>query len=205
MADDQRDKLTPAADDARAFALIAAGMVVMLCAGFGFSALFRTPILAQIAITPSGIAAGVAATAPLAAFLLWFMNATTPAIVRFRDSQIEFFSQIGFAFTPTRIAIMAIGAGVTEEILFRGVFQTWIYGRTSAAAAILITNIVFGLLHARTALYAIIAGLVGAYLGLVFLLCENLIAPIITHALYDAAALELTRRAISSRRQAAGG
>lgn len=188
------------ADDARAFAVIIGGMLLTLLAGFGFSFMLSTPIAPQVSVTFAALFWGVAATAPLAGFLFWFMRSRLPAIARFRESQIEFFSQIGFEFTGSRIALMAIGAGVTEELLFRGVFQTWLAGFMPAAFAIVLPNIVFGLLHARTTLYAIIAGLVGCYLGVIFWASGNLVVPVVAHALYDVVALELTRRAIAARR-----
>lgn len=94
---------------------------------------------------------------------------------------------------------MAIGAGVSEELLFRGVLQTWSDRFLPLAFAILATNVLFGALHARTVLYAVIAGFVGVYLGVVFEASGNLVAPIVTHALYDAVALELARRAMAAR------
>lgn len=186
------------ADDARAFAVIIGGMLLTFFAGVAFSFILSTPILPQMALTFLAIAFGVAATAPLCGFLFWFMRSNIPEIVKFRESQIEFFSQIGFEFTASRIALMAIGAGITEELLFRGVFQTWLSSMLPVAVAIILPNIVFGLLHARTALYAAIAGLVGCYLGVIFWISGNLVAPMVTHGLYDVVALELTRRAIAS-------
>ena len=52
----------------------------------------------------------------------------------------------------------------------------------------------------RTVLYAIIAGLVGVYLGVLYEATGNLLAPMTAHALYDAVALEYTRRAIINYR-----
>ena len=56
----------------------------------------------------------------------------------------------------------------------------------------------FGALHARTALYAAIAFLVSIYLGLLYALSGTLLAPMITHGLYDFVAFDWTRRAIDA-------
>lgn len=69
-------------------------------------------------------------------------------------------------------------------------------------AAIVLSNIVFGLLHMRTVLYAVIAGSLGVYLGVLYLVTDNLLAPIMTHMLYDLVALEYTRRAVADYRAA---
>ncbi len=196
---DRDEEDGPDATGAHAFAVIIGGMALTLLAGFGFSFILTTPILPQVALTFRALFLGALTTLPLVGFLYWFMRSEAPSIVKFRNSQIEFFSQIGFEFTSSRIALMAIGAGVTEELLFRGVFQTWLDGFLPAALAIILPNIVFGLLHARTALYAAIAGLVGCYLGLIFWASGNLVVPVVAHALYDVVALALTRRSIAAR------
>jgi membrane protease YdiL (CAAX protease family) len=76
-------------------------------------------------------------------------------------------------------------AGVGEEMLFRGlmqdVFVEWMPLWLAVGAAALL----FGLLHAVTPAYTILAGLMGAYLGGVYLWTGNLLAPMVAHGLYD--------------------
>lgn len=180
------------------FAVVMMGTALMGLVAVGLSFVLRTPLAPQIQFNINDLLIGVIATVPLVAFLWWFSNTTLEKLSSFRRAQIKFFSQIGFEFTPPRIAAMAIAAGVCEELLFRGVFQTWLDVYFPIAFAILLTNILFGLLHMRTWLYALIAGCVGAYLGIIYAITDNLLTPIVVHALYDAAALEYTRRAIKS-------
>ncbi|GJL90787.1 CPBP family intramembrane glutamic endopeptidase [Hyphococcus sp.] len=188
---------TPTTSDQRAFNIVIAGTAAMGLAAIGFSFLLSTPLMPQFKADFNAILIGVIATAPLVGFLYWFSNTTLNRFASFRRSQIKFFSEIGFAFTPPRIAAMAIGAGIAEELLFRGVLQSWIGNFAPAVIAIVISNMLFGMMHMRTLLYAIIAGLVGAYLGILYALTDNLLAPMVTHAIYDAVALEYTRRAIN--------
>lgn len=185
--------------DPRTFPIILAGLAVTIAGAFLLGYFLKSPPLARFSFDAADIGAGILATAPLIALLFWFMQTKHKALAAFRESQIDFFAEIGFRFTPMRIAIMAIGAGVSEEMLFRGVLQEWAERFLPLAAALVLTNILFGVLHARTALYAIIAGFVGVYLGVVFAAADNLIAPIVAHALYDAVALDLARRAILQR------
>lgn len=166
-------------------------------AAIGFSFLLSTPLAPQFRVDFDAVLIGIIATAPLVGFLYWFSNTTLSHFASFRRSQIRFFSEIGFAFTPTRIIAMAIGAGVAEELLFRGVFQSWLSGLVPVAVAIVVSNILFGMMHMRTLLYAVIAALVGVYLGVLYALKDNLLAPMVTHMIYDAVALEYTRRAIN--------
>ena len=185
------------ANDNRGFIAVIVGTLLMGGLAYGLSLLLGTPLGPQIAFSGNDILVGVIATLPLVVFLWWFSNTDIVPISTFRLSQVEFFANMGFAFTPWRIVLMAIGAGVSEELLFRGVFQTWMTTIAPVAVAIIVSNIVFGLLHMRTVLYAVIAGCVGVYLGVLYEITGNLLTPIITHMLYDAIALDYARRAVA--------
>ena len=182
------------------FLLIIGGTAFLGVVAFGASLLLKTPLFEHFSWQWSDAVIGLVATAPLAAFLYWFIKTSNPRFAEFRQSQIKFFAEIGFKFTPLRIVLMALGAGVFEELLFRGVLQIWVDRYAPVIIAIILTNILFGMLHWRTALYAVIAGMVGAYLGVLFWLTGNLLAPIITHAVYDFIALWYTRDAIAKFR-----
>jgi len=93
-------------------------------------------------------------------------------------------------------------AGIGEELLFRGVFQAALADWTGdflphspAGAmvgdwiALVIAAIVFGLLHAVTVAYAVLATLMGLYLGWLWMATGNLALPIAAHAVYDFLAL----------------
>jgi hypothetical protein len=193
MADDPK----PPQSEQRAFLFVMAGTAGLGVAALGFSALLDTPLGPQIRFDINDLLIGVIATLPLVIFLWWFSNTALEHFAAFRNSQIKFFSEIGFAFTPARIAALAIGAGVSEELLFRGVVQTWMAGFVPLVIAILLSNVLFGMLHMRTLLYAFIAGLVGVYLGILHAATGNLLTPMAAHAFYDAVALEYTRRAVA--------
>ena len=195
---------TPQSEE-RTFLIVIGGTALMGLAAVGLSFLFKTPLGPQLALDINAVLIGIIATTPLAAFLWWFSNTTLEHFAAFRRSQIKFFSEVGFTFTPRRIALMAIAAGISEELLFRGVLQTWGAGFAPELLVIILTNALFGMMHMRTALYAIIAGLVGMYLGVLYMLTDNLLAPIAAHALYDAVALEYTRRAVSHYNLETGG
>ncbi|WP_425408664.1 CPBP family intramembrane glutamic endopeptidase [Hyphococcus sp.] len=198
MADAPQPDQSPS--ESRTFIAVLAGTMLLAVIAVALSFILKTPLHAQFALSFNDFFIGVIATLPLAVFLWWFSNTTLKNLAAFRNSQIKFFAEIGFTITPMRIALMAIAAGVAEELLFRGVLQTWLAGFFPVAVAIIASNLLFGVLHMRTVLYAFIAGLVGVYLGVIFTLTENLITPMVTHALYDAVALEYTRRAVQSWR-----
>ena len=87
----------------------------------------------------------------------------------------------------TDLLILAAIAGVSEELLFRGVIQPWIEASWGITVGLIGSNIVFGLVHAVTPLYAVLAALVGIYLGLSLDYSgeRNLLIPIIIHGFYD--------------------
>jgi membrane protease YdiL (CAAX protease family) len=93
------------------------------------------------------------------------------------------------------LALIAAVAGLGEEMLFRGVFQTHLTDLWNPWLALAVASTAFGLLHLVTPTYALLAGLVGAYLGCLLILGDNLLLPISVHSLYDFVALTfLVRR-----------
>ena len=55
--------------------------------------------------------------------------------------------------------------------------------------AVLVTSTLFGLAHLVTPTYAVLAGLIGIYFGVLAVVTDSLLVPIVAHALYDYAAL----------------
>ncbi len=188
-------------DNPKMLGVALAGTAFLGVLAYGLSILTETPLASQFHWSLTDAAIGLAGAVPPALLLLWFMKTSRPTLVRFRQSQIEFFAQIGFRFTPLRIFLMALFAGVFEELLFRGVLQTATAKVAPMVVAILLSNLIFGLVHWRTALYALIAGLVGVWIGVLFAFTGNLLTPILTHAAYDIVALVVTARAIETWRK----
>jgi len=134
---------------------------------------------------------GVAATFPLLAGLLLIDRFPIGSLRHLKQtvarSVIPFFRSAGLS----ELALVSIAAGVGEEMFFRGVLQAIFTGDSlwSQAMALVIASLVFGACHWVTNTYAVLAALVGAYMGLLWIWTGNLIAPIICHALYDFLAL----------------
>ena len=84
------------------------------------------------------------------------------------------------------LILLAALAGFAEELLFRGLIQVWLEG-WGWGVALAGSNLLFGLAHCITPLYAVLAGLIGVYLGLLMDAGDerNLLTPMVTHALYD--------------------
>jgi membrane protease YdiL (CAAX protease family) len=91
--------------------------------------------------------------------------------------------------TWSEIALISLSAGVGEEMLFRGVVQASLSSWLSWPAGLTLASLLFGLLHPISVTYMIIAAILGLYLGAVWIASGNLLTVMVTHALYDFAAL----------------
>lgn len=83
------------------------------------------------------------------------------------------------------LAVISLLAGFGEELLFRGIVQHWTAARWGTWIGLAGASILFGLLHPISITYAVLAGLIGLYLGGLWIVTDNLLAPIVTHAVYD--------------------
>ena len=144
--------------------------------------------------TWGGLAGGIAATAPLLLGLAWCLRTTWPPAVRLVQIVERRIAPLFAGAGPAAIVLVAVLAGIGEEVLFRGVVQPALGRHLPLAAAVALTAALFGVAHWITPAYALLAGLVGIYLGLLLAWSGNLLIPIVAHALYDVVALTLLVR-----------
>ena len=124
---------------------------------------------------------GLAATLPMVAALLLidrFPIGPLRGLKQVVDGTlIPLFAQADIAM----LALISMLAGVGEELLFRGLIQAaladWIGGEQGIWIALCLASIVFGVCHWITRTYAVLATLVGLYLGALFLWTGSLLAP----------------------------
>ena len=165
-------------------------MLVALAVG----AVVHVAPFATLSWNPRGLAAGVAATAPLLLLLAWCLRTRFGPIARLVRTVEQRAAPLFAGESAATVALVAALAGLGEEALFRGVMQTALLARVPAWAAVLLTAAAFGLAHALTLAYAVLAALVGGYLGWLHVASGNLLVPILAHALYDFVALRLLLR-----------
>jgi membrane protease YdiL (CAAX protease family) len=84
-----------------------------------------------------------------------------------------------------QLAVIAILAGIGEELFFRGLLQLGCSAILPVWIAILVVSLVFALAHAATQTYFWLTFFVAIYFSCLFLLTGNLVVPIAIHALYD--------------------
>lgn len=129
---------------------------------------------------------GVLAALPMFLFFLLSVKLPVPAFQKIKQFLLDELGPRIVNGSLLELFILCIFIGLGEEMLFRGVLQSW-STQFGVVFAIVLTNMIFGILHSITRLYAIVATLMGVYLSLLLVLFtpQNLLIPITTHTVYD--------------------
>lgn len=80
---------------------------------------------------------------------------------------------------------LAVLAGVGEELLFRGVIQGWVGQHLGVTAGVLAGAVLFGLAHAMSWSYFLVATVLGGVFGVVYAVTDSLQLVMVWHAVYD--------------------
>lgn len=91
--------------------------------------------------------------------------------------------------TVLDLFLISLGAGISEEALFRGVLQPLLARLTGPLLAVLLVGLLFGLVHFLSTTYFLFVSALGVGFGYVFLTTGNLLILIVAHFLYDFLAL----------------
>ena len=183
------------------FAVTAAafeGGLAILALGLGW--LFGIRPMDSFHWSWSGLGWGLLGTLPPLGLLAIFVYLPWKPFRRIRRLLDHTFLPLFRECGPHELAVIALLAGLGEEMLFRPVIQGGLAGLCSShpmlgtILGLAAATLIFGLLHGITPTYAILAGLIGLYLGILWLLTDNLLVPITVHALYDFIALVVLLR-----------
>jgi membrane protease YdiL (CAAX protease family) len=150
------------------------------------------PALADLRFDARALGIGVMATLPLLPCFVALWRNRRPELGEIRETLERLLPRLLGAPDPTRwlrVLAVSIAAGVGEEILFRGFVQGSLEHGLGLAGGIIAASTVFGLAHAISPAYAVIAAVMGLYLGCVWRISGNLLVPITVHAAYDAAVI----------------
>ncbi len=187
--------------------LALAGELLLVVVAVGWARYRGLPLNLAGGPWPRDLAVGAAAAAALAIVnhaLLCRAPAIRPvrAIRRvYRDLLKPAFAGIG----AREVVVISLAAGIGEELLFRGVLQPEL--------GLIPASLIFGVLHTGgrgTLAFGCWVALMGAALGWLAVATGGLLAPIVAHALYDAAALAYIRggrecAAVAGRESRPGG
>lgn len=106
-------------------------------------------------------------------------------------------------FTWAQLIVLAIAAGICEELFFRGWLQCFLSGplppnspweEPKVLLGVILASIAFGMCHAVTRMYFVLATLAGVFFGALLVETSNLLIPITAHAVYDILMLTRLRR-----------
>jgi len=180
--------------NARTFAL-----AILFEAGLGFLGIFVAwwaglSLQSRLEITPTAITRGLLASLPMLAMLVVLTHSKWPPVVELQR-HVEMLVREVFARSRWfELALVCFAAGLGEELLFRGALQPWIGQWAPPAAAVVVVSLLFGLAHAMSLTYFVAATLIGLYFGWLTLAFDDLVAPIVAHALYDFVAILYVQR-----------
>jgi membrane protease YdiL (CAAX protease family) len=161
--------------------------------------IFRVPLREQLPESAEQLAyaimRGVLVTLPMFAVFLWLVHSSWTTLRELREQVEWLIAEMFPAASPAQFAMVALLAGVGEELLFRGVIQSISSQWTTPLAGLIITSLLFGAAHALTKLYFFLATAIGLCFGALVLQYDDLVAPMVAHCLYDFFALSyLSRR-----------
>jgi membrane protease YdiL (CAAX protease family) len=130
---------------------------------------------------------GIIATVPIFIIFLALYQLNIKPLAKIKTLLLDMLGPLLLRYHWTDLLILAVIAGVSEEILFRGVIQPWMESSWGMLTGLIVSSILFGLAHAVTLLYFLLATLMSVYLGLLLDIeaSRNLLIPIVTHGFYD--------------------
>ena len=155
---------------------------------------FNLPFYARMEVTPPAIMRGLLFCLPMLALFFVSISVSWRPLVRLRKLVEELLGGLVTDCHWVELALISVAAGLGEEIFFRGALQPWIENLSNPAFALVLVSLLFGAAHAISISYFIVATLIGFYLGWLANNYDDLVAPIISHALYDFVALVFYQR-----------
>ena len=151
--------------------------------------LLHRPALLDLHWSLNAALIGTVAAIPPFLFFLWTLNSSLHVFSRHKQLMESLLRPLFGNWSVLQLFAISLVGGISEEAFFRGAIQGSLADRVGWGLALLLASMVFGAAHLLTWSYAIIAAFIGAYLGLLWIGTGNLLTPMITHGVYDFAAL----------------
>ena len=168
--------------------LIGAGLFEggMLVVAFALGYLMGVHPTAELQWTWRAFGIGVVATGPMLLILVASFLSDSNGLTQIRVFLRDLLGPMLDRCRLIDIVFLSLLAGICEEVLFRGFLFQWARN-INATFAIMFVNILFGLAHSITPLYAWLAGITGLYLTALMSIeaQPNLLIPITAHSVYD--------------------
>ena len=151
--------------------------------------LLGVSLFEQVRFQWHGVWLSVVGTCPLLLVLVWGTHSQCKPLTRLLREMEDQVLPLFAGSSVLELAVISILAGLAEESLFRGVLQTAFADWLNPPLALVVASVLFGLAHFITPTYALFASVIGLYLGCLLMISDNLLVPILVHAMYDFVAL----------------
>ena len=119
---------------------------------------------------------------PLLAILTLVVRSSWPPLVQLNQAIGEKILPIFVNCKLSDLLLIALLAGVGEELFFRGWLQGLLAGKFGLWVGVLVASFLFGAAHSISTFYALYASLVGLYLGILYYLFGDLYMVMAIHA-----------------------
>ena len=192
-----------AAPGGRFFLLKMSLIAFVCCVGAAFTGQWMTGTPATTGLTMVDLTllstwqSGLLATLPM--FALLYLERRSPFVWlrELWDLSSDLLGPIVARVTLAELVLVSLFAGVGEELLFRGFLQTWL-GEHGLLVALILPNVLFGILHWISPGYAVCTFCVGLYFSCLLHFADsvNLTALMVAHSLYDLVALMCLAREV---------
>ena len=180
-----RRQLKPAA----IAALVAAQNLVF--AGLGLLAWYWSgrPVHAMVELSDTALALGIVLGVVLVGIAWAFFRGFPRIGDRLVELQADTYRFLGRDLRWPTIIIIALAAGIGEEMLLRGGLQTLLGDYVGPLFAIVLASAIFAAIHLAKPVITALLFVIGIVFGTVYTLSGSLLAVMIAHALYDVWAL----------------
>lgn len=152
----------------------------------------------------SDLAWGLVATLPLMALAAAILAIRWEPLIRLTTFVLDHIAPLLSGASWPQLICLAAAAGFCEELLFRGLIQqlpsVWIPGTVGLAVGVAASAVLFGLAHAMTVSYLVLATLISMYFSTISILSGSLVAAMVAHGTYDLIAIVMILREYRKRR-----
>ena len=83
------------------------------------------------------------------------------------------------------IVTLSVMAGVSEELLFRGVIQNYVISVSNPFIGVLVSAFIFGLMHFYSRIYVLLTFVAGLIIGYIYYQTQSLALIVSLHIVYD--------------------
>jgi uncharacterized protein len=173
---------------------VAMAMVFEVALGFAgviVAALAGINLKSQFVVSQEAILHGLLACLPMLLMLQMLYQVKWKPLLELRQEVERIIGELFGGSSWFELALVSIAAGVGEEVLFRGALQPLAIHWLTFWPGFIGVAILFGAAHAMTRIYFVLATVIGVYFGWLTVRDNNLVTPIVAHAVYDFLALTI--------------